>query len=211
MIIVDTENGLTGADLESAPSNYIYYNATEGSYNRKSYEYTYDEIQYGYTEIELTSKEYEPGVYYTGPVGSYQVADEEFDDEETYYKKVYGPQVTRWFPVTVYPFTNGYYIKTAKGEWMHDANKQPLENVKYYEFVSGVRTTLSGKYDANKYYYPVEGGTDVYDASGTDFILSTDEAATEGRAYYELTPSIKPVNINMRDRDLYDSETGIYG
>lgn len=211
MIIVDTENGLTGADLESAPSNYIYYNATEGSYNRKSYEYTYDEIQYGYSEIELTEDEYETNVYYIEDDGEYVVADEAFNNEETYYKKVYGENVTRWFPVTLYPFTNGYYIRTAKGEWMHDANKQPLENVRYYEFVSGVRATLSGKYDANKYYYPVEGGTDVYDASGTDFILSTDKTATEGRAYYELTPSIKPVNINMRDRDLYDSETGTYG
>jgi len=41
--------------------------------------------------------------------------------------------------------------------------------------------------------------------------LSTEENATEGQAYYELTPSIKPVNINMMDKSIYDNNTGTYG
>jgi len=70
---------------------------------------------------------------------------------------------------------------------------------------------LSGKYESNKYYYPVTGGTDIYDINGIDYKLSVDENATQGRAYYEITPSNMPVNVNMIDKNMYNADTGSYG
>ena len=211
MIIVNTENGLSASDLESAPSTSIYYNATEGSYNRKALTYNYSEINYDYEEIELTEEEYAPDIYYINN-GGYEVAtDSDFDEEEIYYKKIADESSPKWKPVTLYPFTPGYYIKTANGEWMYEKNKQPLEHVAYYEYTGGVRANLSGKYESNKYYYPVTGGTDIYDINGIDYKLSVDENATQGRAYYEITPSNMPVNVNMIDKNMYNADTGSYG
>lgn len=212
MIIVNTEEGLTGNALADAPSTSIYYNAAEGSYNRKALKYLYQEVQYSYEEIEVSEEDYSPYIFYIKNNGEYEIAeDSNFDEKETYYKKIISDETPRWKPVTLYPFTPGYYIKTANGEWTYEKNSQPLEHVSYYEFQNGVRANLSGKYEANKYYYPVIGGTSSYDINGVDLKLSTDETASKSRVYYEITSSQKPVNINMMDKSQYDSENGTYG
>lgn len=211
MIIANTERDLTPEELAVAPSNNIYYNPVDGSYNRKGIGYNYVEIKYAYEQVDLSELEYEPGIYFIKNGNSYEIAEDEYDSEEEYYKKICDPSNAKWTQVSLSQFAPGYYIRTLKGEWNYDKGRQPLDYVQYYQFQNGIRATLSGKYESNKYYYPVAQGTEIYDVNGTDYILSTDENATEGHAYYELIPSKKPVNLNMMDKSIYDNETGNYG
>jgi len=96
MIIADTEGNLTAEELTTAPSNNIYYNSIDGTYNRKGIGYNYTEINYIYQKISLDKSDYEPGVYFLKNGNSYNIAEDEYDNTAEYYKKVCDPSTARW-------------------------------------------------------------------------------------------------------------------
>ena len=201
-IIVTNSDSL---NLEDYEEGYIYQ-FNDGSYRRKATTFTYKETTYTYTKIILSDVTYVKGQYYTKSGNNYIVCnDTKFDSsKEYYYKTVTIPEKYEIVKLSAKPNYSLYYKTPNLGlEDKPDYRIVPeiTENIDYYAFTDKHPVKVTAFYSPFMFYY--------YDSEKNSFVLDIAEKGTKDRAY-ETIKEVKPITLGLRERGLYNNETGKY-
>lgn len=218
MIIVDnSDTVIDHSNLEAIDPNMIYYYQNDKKFRRKHETFDYTEIIYDYViDPDVTASTYLPGYYYLDAEGT-TVANDPYDKDTVYYKKIISmdPANDQYVPVAINGYKKGSYYKTPVGEWRYDASDTPTEGVQYYEFKRATQIDLNGSYEENKVYWfsqsshKDEDGNDVIDERY--FTLSDTPSADPRKRYFKIDEKENQQVTNyLEDKGLYDDTTGQY-
>ena len=187
MIIVNDADSISADKLED---RYIYQFA-DGSYRRKSVEYTYTPATYKYTAIALDANSYAPGDYYIKQGNEYIQSNDAFSSSQTYYyKEVDLPKTYQ--PITLSPLPNfNLYYKTPEDNYR--IVTEVAENIPYWKYSSSKKITVTAFYSKYTFYYGEADG----------FRLDTNDNAEPGRGYWNIDTQVK-VNVPLRETWMYD-------
>lgn len=191
-------------DLANYEEGYIYQ-FKDGSYRRKAVSYTYDEVPYTYTKISLSEKSYAKGHYYYKDGENYFVCnDEDFDgSKEYYYKTVTIPEKYEVISLSEKPNYDLFY-KTPNGvagKPDYRIVTEVNEDIDYYSFSHKHPIKVTAFYAPYLFYY--------YDGDKNSLVLDIAETGTKDRAYVEIT-DVKQITLGLKERILYNTETGKY-
>lgn len=212
MIIVDNaDTHITSSNLESVDSGAIYYYPLSGAFKRKHEGFNYTEVEYDYLAFDppLVREDYIPGYYYLDANGT-QVANGEFDENTTYYRKVVASRNVLYEQINLQAYTPGLYYKTLQGEWMCDHSESPKKDVQYYQFDHADNMTFGTGYAPYTLYYLTA------DPNGNIYTLSTseDDLTQAHRLFYNIDDaSITKVTQNsdtISDPGSYNNSDGTY-
>lgn len=191
-------------NLEDYEEGYIYQ-FNDGSYRRKATTFTYDETTYTYTKIILSDVTYVKGQYYIKNGSNYVVCnDTNFDSsKEYYYKTVTIPEKYEVVKLSAKPDYPLYYKTPNDGLDKPDYRIVPeiTENIDYYAFTDKHPVKVTAFYHPFMFYY--------YDGEKNSFVLDTAEKGTKDRAY-EIINEVQPITLGLKERGLYNNETGKY-
>lgn len=191
-------------DISTLEEGYIYL-FKDGTYRRKTVEYTYDKTDYFYTPIVLSDTTYAKGEYYYKSGEDYLVCnDNAFDPSKSYfYKTVVIPDKFTPISLTARPAEDMFYRMPSGVDGKYDYRIVPevTEDVDYYTFSSANVVKVTAFYEPYAFYY--------YDGDKNAYVLDTAEKGTKDRAYWKFLKEELQTCL-LKERQRYNLETHKY-